>query len=58
MCKMEKKFAHIDVDALTMRKQRISPSGEDHQVKSPSKYSTLMAKPNMKSQPKQLMCAN
>ena len=48
----------VNFVGLTMRKQKIGLSGENHQVSGPQKYSTLMAKPNMKSQPKQPMCAN
>ena len=38
--------------------KRIGPSGENYQVKGPPKYLVLIAKPNMKSQPKQPMCEN
>ena len=43
---------------LTMRIKGIGPSGENHQVKSPPKYLGLLAKSNLKSQPKQPMCSN
>ena len=43
---------------LTMKSKRIGLSGENHQVRGPPKYLALMAKPNMKSQPKQPICTN
>ena len=43
---------------LTMKNKRIGLSGENHQVRGPPKYLALMAKPNIKSQPKQPIRAN